>query len=229
MAGLFIGLSSIGGKLRPPMAKTGKFLGNWQMTARETLNRISKPLAGAFLIASGLACLGGFFGHFAAQRTGPLPSADNLPNGRPAFYYAEIADRTLQSRQPDFDLVRRANALVLHQTPADVSTWNRIAYAELAENRHMTREGLAAFYKSFALAPYGDLELMTWRLDFAAANWTSLPDDLQDKALAQIPVIAKFGTSWPWRIRNCKYNPHPEIYEAICAISPGVVRPENDS
>ncbi|MGV6800871.1 MAG: hypothetical protein ACWA5L_02995 [bacterium] len=190
----------------------------------DKLKILTKPLAGALLVAASVICLNSFIIHQSIRQgfSGAVP--DPLPSQRPAQWYAEVADFALTQEPADFTLITKANMMALQQRPHDVSTWNRIAYADMLQHGHLTQNGLAALYHSFQVAPFGDLSMMTWRLDLATANWTALPDDLQQKALAQIEIIGHFGTSWDWRIRNCKYNPYPEIYQAVCAISPGVVR-----
>ncbi len=151
-----------------------------------------------------------------------LPS---LERGQPLSLYTAIADTALALRPADLERAEAASVQLLLKNKNDITTWNRLAFIDFAEDGQLGRDGIAALQQSYNRSPYGDLALMTWRVDFATAVWTSLPDELQQKTLGQIPVIGRFGVSWEWRVRNCKENPHQDLYEAICAIAPGVNRP----
>ena len=197
----------------------------------------SKPvklaLAG-LMMAAGIASVTGFAGEAAAWRVARMDTsamtADALPAmrpGAPVSYYTAVADTALATRPADYGLAEAATIRVLAATPTDAQAWNRLAFIDLRRNGRLTREGMAALYQSYQVSPYGDLSMMIWRVEFAAGIWPSLPDDLQAQTLRQIPVIGRFGNSWDWRRQVCRENQQRDIYQAVCAIAPGVVRPQD--
>lgn len=155
-----------------------------------------------------------------------VTTAAQLKPGGSLAYYTAVADQAVAAQPVNAELARLATFRALELDSHNVSAWNRLVYLDLVSNGQLTKEGLAALYKSYEVSPYGDLTLMIWRTDLATQIWSSLPDDLRALTFGQIEMISRFGTSWEWRIQNCKYNPHKELYEAVCALSPGVVRPQ---
>lgn len=183
-------------------------------------------------LAAGALSFAAFSGEARAYRiagldTATLQSGSLLPLGRLSSpsYYTAVADTALALQPPDLKLAEQATTQAILRNDRDVNAWNRLAYIDIRQNGQLTRDGMAALYQSYAASPYGDLALMTWRVDFATGTWAALPDDLRARTLAQIPVIGRFGISWDWRVKACRENPHKEIYQAVCAIAPGVVRP----
>ncbi len=146
--------------------------------------------------------------------------------GSPSLYEA-IAIKAMEQSPPMLELAEAASIKVLDHEPANIAAWNRLAFIDIADDGQLSKAGVSYLQKSYALAPYGDLSLMTWRTDFASQIWPALPDDLQAKTLQQIPVIGRYGTSWQWRIRHCRENPNEAIALAVCAVAPGVNRPKN--
>ena len=146
--------------------------------------------------------------------------------GSPGLYEA-IAIKAMEQSPPMLDLAQAASIKILDREPANIAAWNRLAFIDIADDGQLSKAGVSYLQKSYALAPYGDLSLMTWRTDFASQIWPALPDDLQARTLRQIPVIGRYGTSWQWRIRHCRENPNEAIALAVCAIAPGVNRPNN--
>ena len=200
------------------------------------VQKLQNPLRFAIAVgfsATGFLAFSSFMGEIKALQTAStnfspatLATLSPLPGGASANYYTIIADKALAVRPANLALAEEATLAILQKNNHDVTSWNRLAYLDLAANRQLTREGLAALYKSYEISPYGDLQVMAWRVEFASNHWSSLPTDLKQKTLAQIPVIGKFGISWEWRIKNCKYNPVVEVYQAVCAIAPDVIRPK---
>ena len=137
-----------------------------------------------------------------------------------------IAQQALQDAPPNFNRAEQALMRLLNRQPDNASAWNQLAFIDAARHGQPSRDGLIALLKSYQVSPYGDLEMMIWRVGFASHYWSAMPTDLREKTLSQLAVIEKFGASWPWRVEQCKTNPHPTLARAICAISPGVVRPK---
>lgn len=158
--------------------------------------------------------------------TAPLPAPGTpLPDGQPVDWYKRAVSDAMSQTPPDIDRLEAATARLLALTPDDPDVWHQIALSDLARNRQLTRTGLAALYKAYGLSPYGGLDQMIWRVDFGTTIWTSLPPDLQAQTVAQLDVIARFGATWDWRARQCRDNPHEDIWRPACATVPGVVRP----
>jgi hypothetical protein len=194
--------------------------------------KIFTYLLGFSFMIFGLFALVGFYQESTAARAkqamdkgAQVPALAALQTDQPLSYYIAIADEAVKA-PATLPVARAATMHILSKDPSDVSSWNRLAFIDVAENGRLTRDGLAALYQSYHVSPYGDLQVMTWRVDFASNIWSSLPMDLKQKTIGQIEVIGKFGISWDWRIENCRYNPVPAIYEAACAIAPGTVRPQ---
>ncbi|WP_306252546.1 hypothetical protein [Parvularcula sp. IMCC14364] len=195
-------------------------------------SRQVKRLLGAGMFAVGVLCGGAFLGEAEAWRLArqeataqQLAALTPLPQGKTVNYYTALADYALAVRPGDYVLAEQATGKILNRNSKDAQAWNRLAFIDLRENRQLTRDGVAALYKSYDASPYGDLAMMIWRVEFGSSVWSSLPDDLRARTLAQIPVIGRFGVSWEWRVGACRQNPHEQIWRAACDIAPGVVRP----
>lgn len=190
----------------------------------------------SLLAGTGALALLAFAGELAARQLGPaaLIGEDaaprrlddlSLPPLPSTAAYEAVAETALDLRPMDLQLAREATLKTLDLDPANVSAWNRLAYIDLAANGRITRNGLAALYKSYEVSPFGNSRVMMWRVDFATQVWPSLPDDLRQMTLAQIPVIGEIHTTWDWRITACRQNPYREIWEPACASAPGIDRP----
>ncbi|MCI5048433.1 MAG: hypothetical protein MRY59_13110 [Aquisalinus sp.] len=195
-------------------------------------SKLFRRLLGAAMLGVSALCGVAFLGEAEAWRlarqdvtngSGILQEA--LPQGKSVNYYTALADYALAVRPSDYDLAEQATGKILARMTHDAQAWNRLAFIDLRRNRQLTRDGVAALYKSYEASPYGDLAMMIWRVEFGSSVWTSLPDDLRQRTLAQIPIIGRFGVSWEWRVRACRENPHEQIWRAACDIAPGVVRP----
>lgn len=144
--------------------------------------------------------------------------------------YEALAEAAL-ARQPlspdDLALARAASLKTLSLDPDNVSAWNRLAYIDLADDGRLSRDGMTAIYQSYEISPYGNPQVMTWRVDFATRSWSSLPDDIRRATLDQLPVIGGIYVTWDWRVTTCRENPYPEIWQPICDATPGIDRPKD--
>lgn len=182
----------------------------------------------------GVLCLVAFYGELSARSIGLGLEADSMPDSidemrvpvlaaGPA--YESLAEHALAIRPMNLRIAREASLKSLAIDSMNVTAWNRLAYIDLAANGRVTRNGLAALYQSYEISPFGNPQVMMWRVDFATQVWPSLPDDLRAMTLAQIPVLGRMHSTWDWRIETCRYNPHEAIHSRACAIAPGTVRP----
>ncbi|MCI5043110.1 MAG: hypothetical protein MRY72_00310 [Aquisalinus sp.] len=195
-------------------------------------SRLLRRLLGAGMLGVSALCGAAFLGEAEAWRLArqdvsqqTAPPQQPLPQGKSVNYYTALADYALAVQPSNYLLAEQATGKILARMEHDAQSWNRLAFIDLRRNRQLTRDGVAALYKSYESSPYGDLAMMIWRVEFGSSVWTSLPDDLRQETIAQIPVIGRFGVSWEWRVRTCRENPHEQIWRAACAIAPGVVRP----
>ncbi|GGD12966.1 hypothetical protein [Aquisalinus flavus] len=190
-----------------------------------------KIAVSGLLAGAGALALFGFYAEMQADAMGPEAAtslAAAIPTPASIRGYEALAQAAL-ARQPlapaDLDLARTASLKTLSLDPGNVSAWNRLAYIDLADDGRLSRDGMAAIYKSYEVSPYGNPQVMMWRVDFATRSWTSLPDDIRRATLDQLPVIGGIYVTWDWRVETCRENPYPEIWQPICAATPGIDRP----
>ena len=173
------------------------------------------------------ALIGGLSLYGAYSLTSGSLATSSINTTTPPGRLTAIAQLALQNSPPNYDRAEQSLILLLNRQPENAAAWNQLAFIDAARLGQPSRDGLIALLKSYQVSPYGDLEMMIWRVSFASHYWPAIPTDLRDKTLSQLAVIEKFGASWPWRVEQCKTNPHPTLARAICAISPGVVRPNS--
>ncbi len=196
-----------------------------QMSQLSSHTALWRRFSAAFATIIFLICAGVCF--LAAMRFSNSPDrmtvfdASTSPN-----MLRKISTQALES-PIDIDRARTALEFLAKKEPMTVGVWNRLAYLDRLENGIPTKEGLAALLQGYEVSPFGDLDMMIWRVDFASAHWSAMPTSLREKTLSQIPIIARFGISYDWRRIQCRTNPHPSLYEPICASAPEVVRPNS--
>ena len=189
---------------------------------------------GGLLIGAGALALAACFGHLRASAP-PVLIAESDPATAaslalsdfpaPAFaahaHYETVAIAALEREPMLTGLSRDASYRILANEPNNVAAWNRLVYIDLTENGRLTRDGLAALYRSYAVSPFGDPRTMSWRVDLASETWSSLPEDLRASTLAQIPVLGHIPRTWDWRIETCRNEPVEAIALAVCDTAPG--------
>nr|GGI01838.1 hypothetical protein GCM10011355_33420 [Aquisalinus luteolus] len=199
--------------------------------ARKHLKTPMKIAMSSLFAGAGVMAFFGFYAEMQAAAMGPeaatsLSAAVSTPasvRGYEALAEAALARQPLEPA--DLDLARTASLKTLSLDPDNVSAWNRLAYIDLADDGRLSRDGMAAIYKSYEVSPYGNPQVMTWRVDFATRAWSSLPDDIRRATLDQLPVIGGIYVTWDWRVETCRENPYPEIWQPICEATPGIDRP----
>lgn len=116
-------------------------------------------------------------------------------------------------------LAARAAATV---DPASVDAQHRLAFVSAVAAGAPTRETLAALNAAYELSPFGTAAEMAWRVDFADAYWTGMPDPLAARALTQIEALGLMGDDWRPRVRWCRSAVTAALARAACATVPGV-------
>ena len=142
------------------------------------------------------------------------------PPGRSATWYATYGEAALRAGRPD-----RALAAARFETRADpgaADAWARRAHAATRVAGGPDREALRALTRAMDLSPYPPAEQMTWRVAYAEAYWSAIPDALGMRMLGQIDALAAMNTAWDARIAWCAGSRVEAVAAAACATTPGV-------
>ena len=111
-----------------------------------------------------------------------------------------IGDRALRLETPDLALARSAFRASLAGEPRNGKVWAKLAYVNYAIIPVVAGETEEALQQSYYLMPYADRSFISWRLDFMATAWDSLPQDLRDAAEREARTLP--GRPWSrWRNR----------------------------
>lgn len=134
------------------------------------------------LVAAGLSGWAGWQGQMrvsANLATGLSPQLlagvaqrDHLP---PSAYLRDAyAARAIEADIADRAFAERATLAALEREPRLITALNRLVYLDMVSHGRLTETGQAALSRSFQLNPYGDREVIRWRLRIAASAWTGL-------------------------------------------------------
>ena len=105
--------------------------------------------------------------HAVAQQ-GSLPPS--------AYLRDAYAARAIEPDIADLEFAGRATRAAIEREPRLVAAWNRLVWLDLAEHGQLTDAGQAALAQSFYLAPYGERNMLRWRLQIAASAWDQLTE-----------------------------------------------------
>lgn len=75
----------------------------------------------------------------------------------------------------------------LSRSPANATSWLRLAYIDSELNDGLTADGLEALRRSYAVAPYGP-DNTQWRLAFALNHWEQITPELRRRAMEEYKV-----------------------------------------
>ncbi|MGP1274878.1 MAG: O-antigen ligase family protein [Caulobacterales bacterium] len=120
-----------------------------------------------------------------------------------------LAARAVQPDIADLDFAERATRAALEREPRIASAWNRLVYLDLARNDRLSQEGLEAYARSLYLSPYGDREVMRWRLEIAAIVWDQLDETTRGQALSQVLVLSYWWIDRRWMEELAERAPAP--------------------
>jgi len=109
-----------------------------------------------------------------------------------------IANKALTLSPPDLDTAEKANSRLLQVKSSCLNCQNRIVFIDIAQNDRLTEFGLTALRRSYFLSPYGDEEIMKWRLDLSSEYWENLDEDLKKSALSQITALTQTRENRVW-------------------------------
>jgi len=116
-----------------------------------------------------------------------------------------LADAHLQTKPPQYELSKDASSRSVEKNDRRISNWTRLAFLETVSAGVLNDQAAEALRRSYALSPYGEVELMKWRLNFANAYWDQLPLDLRLMSLRQIEALYLFDLHQrAWLIRDFK-------------------------
>lgn len=125
-----------------------------------------------------------------------LADQDALPPS--AYLQDALAVRAIETDIGDLDFAERATRAALDREPRLVSSWNRLVYIDLAQNGRLTAQGREALEQSLYLSPYGQRDMMRWRLQIAALAWSDLDEGMRRQLLSQALVLSRRRTGRVW-------------------------------
>lgn len=129
-----------------------------------------------------------------------------------------IASRSLELTSFNIDVSERANRQLLNTPRPCLDCQNRIVFYDLTRNAKLTDTGLVALRKSFEQSPYGEENLMKWRLEVSSNFWNTLDDTLRKSALRQITALSENAANHEW-LRNLTTDV-PELKTRIAVLNP---------
>lgn len=127
-----------------------------------------------------------------------------------------IASRSLELKPLNIDISERANRQLLNLPRACLDCQSRTIFYNLTRNARLTDTGLGALRNSFELSPYGDENLMKWRLKLSSNFWNTLDDNLRKSALSQVTALSEDTDNHEW-LRNLNTNV-PELKTRIAVL-----------
>ena len=187
---------------------------------RVTMLRVVRYLIAAVFLIAGVAALTSFFGQISARKIEntdhdefwQIAEKTNL-NRANVFELEAIAQRALETSPPIIHLSEEANAHLRRRLNTCLTCENRTVFIELYNHNRLTTAASEALSKSFQLSPYGELELMQWRLEICNQFWNQLNEDQRKAALMQITAIAQEREADQW-LRDFE-NPVRPIAERL--------------
>ncbi len=122
------------------------------------------------------------------EQISELAQQESLP---PSAYLRDAyGARAIEADIYDLDFAERATRAALEREPRLVTAWNRLAFIDLARHGQLTDAGRHALAQSLHLSPYGDREVMRWRLEMAVLAWGELDESLRGPILSQVLVLS---------------------------------------
>lgn len=122
------------------------------------------------------------------EQVAELAQQDTLP---PSAYLRDAyGARAIEADIADLDFAERATLGALGREPRLVSAWNRLVFIDLARHGQLTETGQEAFAHSLHLSPYGNRDIMRWRLEITARAWAGLDDSVRRQSLSQALVLS---------------------------------------
>lgn len=109
-----------------------------------------------------------------------------------------FAAKALEISPPEIVASAAATKLLMKSDATCLNCQNRIVFFDLTKNLALTETGLTALKNSFELSPYGDENLMKWRLEVASEYWSNLDDDLKKSALSQVTGLSQSRKNREW-------------------------------
>ena len=125
-----------------------------------------------------------------------------------------LAQRALDVDPPNIDFAAEANAELYRRLRSCLSCENRTVFIEQFRNGKLTDIGRAALSKSYQLSPYGDEELMKWRLEISTHHWSDLDEEQRKATLRQITALAQSKENREWILSELETDV-PEILERL--------------
>lgn len=130
------------------------------------------------------------------EQIAELAQQEALP---PSAYLRDAyGARAVEADVLDLDFAERATRGALDREPRLVSAWNRLVFIDLARHGQLTEAGRHALAQSLHLSPYGDRDIMRWRLEIAALGWAGLDETLRRQSLSQVLVLSGRGAERRW-------------------------------
>jgi len=81
----------------------------------------------------------------------------------------------------------------------------RLVYLSIVETGKLSEDALESLRYSYDLSPYGDVDVMKWRLTVSSKYWNDLPVDLQTSAMSQVTGLSLKQENIVW-LRSFQTN-----------------------
>ena len=184
-------------------------LGSQVRPMRFRLIQLSRLLVMALFIVAALAALIAFFNTVSARQIETLDDLafaekiKSLKVKRQSSAELEaLAQRALDTYPPQIDFAEQANTELARRVTPCLSCENRIVFIDQYKNNALTERGLQALSRSYLLSPYGDEELMKWRLQISSRHWANLDEEQRKATLRQITALAASPEHQEWVVSD---------------------------
>ena len=176
---------------------------------RFRLIQLSRLLIMILFIVATLAALLAFFNTVSARQIETLDDLaftekiKSLNVKRQSSVELEaLAQRALDANPPHVEFAEQANTELAQRVTPCLSCENRIVFIDQYNNNALTERGRQALSRSYQLSPYGDEELMKWRLEISARHWANLDEEQRKATLRQITALAASPEHREWVISD---------------------------
>lgn len=175
--------------------------------AQRTPWRVKTGVASLLIVSAALSCSAGLDRNEAVRISTMSDAAfldlySNSPDlSGSAARLESIGDRALRLETPDLALARAAFIASIEVEHRNGKIWAKLAYTNYAIIPVIAGETEDALRQSYYLTPYADRQFIQWRLDFMAAVWTGLPEDLRDAAVRESRIMpVRYQSRWRSRV-----------------------------
>lgn len=109
-----------------------------------------------------------------------------------------LSEASTMANPPMIALSRASTEVLLKGARPCLDCELRLVYLSVLETGRLSDSAFEALRNSYKLSPYGDTDVMKWRLNLSSHYWSDLPDDLKQSALTQVTGLSSGALNLNW-------------------------------